>query len=58
MIAAELSLNVPLILEGVGAILFVIGMAWWRSDSPSAERPASLFVLFGIAGLGAAWWLS
>lgn len=47
-----------LLLEGIGAVLIIGGFAWWRNDSPSAERPASLLVLGGAGLMGVVWWLS
>lgn len=45
-------------LAHVGAILGIIGVAWWCSDYPNAERPASIFVLVGVSFMGIAWWYS
>lgn len=45
------------LLAGIGTVLVVIGVAWWR-ENPSAERPASLLVLVGAGLMGAAWWLA
>lgn len=40
-----------------GLALIATGILWWRKDHPSAERPALLPVIVGIACVVASWWV-
>lgn len=40
-----------------GLALVALGALWWRREGVSAERPASLFITFGVGFCTSPWWL-